>query len=622
MYYTAFLGLRYLLRRRVSALATLLAVLLGVATQLTVLSIFEGYQVKLRELVRGLESHLSIEGYPRFLTGVEDLQRKIEEVPQVKATAPFVETVAMYRAMGTSFFQLKGIDLLNEQRVGDLSVHLFRPEELDSILPPGDEATSRPVLEERVQRVLSPDRKPLAGEEIEGLFSVAWRQKLLQRTNPGQPVEPRPPAGIVVGINVLLDRNAFLGDEVKVITLSESGDTIMKNFLVVGAFKSGEFETDSRAALVPIETLRSFLDLFTPEGEPKSQGIRIALHDYRHAGEARLAILTTMARDTADRWRPRIFEVAEKVISSFDEERIARLAAELQGLPGAQTPDPDEALSAVRKAVETLRDPALRDRARLRVEEAFKVEIANAAHAGPDIFGDQRIPLFFEQQIILEPIRTLVTTWEAALPIRGPAAKGSTHELEARRAVLLRAAQEFTEGIRPHLSNPLVARIRTWEDRQQILLQAVEREKGIVGFLVLLINVFIACLVLLMLVLLIIEKTRDIGVLLSLGATTRGTVAIFLITGVAIIALGTGLGLVGGYYFVKRINVVLDSIYYLFGFKLFDPETYKLDRLPTTVSLTGVLGSTLPAILFGLAASLIPAIWASRRDPIKAIHYE
>src|SRR5262245_2786833 len=135
MYYTAFLGLRYLLRRRVSALATLLAVLLGVATQLTVLSIFEGYQVKLRELVRGLESHLSIEGYPRLLAGVEEIRQKVEAVPHVVATAPFVETVAMYRGMGTSYFQLKGIDLENEPRVSDLASHLFRPEEMDRILP-------------------------------------------------------------------------------------------------------------------------------------------------------------------------------------------------------------------------------------------------------------------------------------------------------------------------------------------------------------------------------------------------------------------------------------------------------------------------------------------------------
>src|SRR6185503_13530449 len=110
--------------------------------------------------------------------------------------------------------------------------HLFRPEEMDRILPEGDEATPRPDLEERVQRVLSPDREPLDVQEIERLFSLEWRRQLLARTNPGAPIEPRPPAGIVVGINVLLDRNVFIGDELKVITLADSGETISKNFLV------------------------------------------------------------------------------------------------------------------------------------------------------------------------------------------------------------------------------------------------------------------------------------------------------------------------------------------------------------------------------------------------------
>src|SRR6185369_3978186 len=135
------------------------------------------------------------------------------------------------------------------------------------------------------------------------------------------------------GINVLLDRNVFIGDELKVITLADSGETISKNFLVVGAFKSGEFETDTRVALVPIEVLRSFLNLFTPDGEPQSQGIRIRLDDYRHASETRQAILGALARDSADRWMPRILEAAKKVIAAFDAERIAALAAGIQGFP-------------------------------------------------------------------------------------------------------------------------------------------------------------------------------------------------------------------------------------------------------------------------------------------------
>ena len=171
-------------------------------------------------------------------------------------------------------------------------------------------------------------------------------------------------------------------------------------------------------------------------------------------------------------------------------------------------------------------------------------------------------------------------------------------------------------------AHPLMARLLTWEKRQQVLLQAVEREKLIVGILVLVINMFIACLVLLMLVLIIIEKTRDLGVLLALGATSHGAVTIFLTTGLLLVTVGTGLGLVGGYFFVKFINPIHDAIHSAFGFKLFDPETYKIDRLPSTVSFTGVLQSTLPSILFGMVASLFPAIWASRQSPIKAIHYE
>ena len=193
---------------------------------------------------------------------------------------------------------------------------------------------------------------------------------------------------------------------------------------------------------------------------------------------------------------------------------------------------------------------------------------------------------------------------------------------ERARRVVLQEASRMLEVQIQDLVDDFLAQVRTWEDRQQILLTAVEREKRIVGFLVLLINGFIGCLVLLMLVLLVIEKTRDLGVLLALGATPRGVMSLFLTTGLVLVTLGVGAGLGLGYLFTLIINPLHDAVHALTGWLLFDPETYRLDRLPTTISVGEVLASVLPSVLFGLLASLVPAVWASRQDPIKAIHYE
>jgi len=143
----------------------------------------------------------------------------------------------------------------------------------------------------------------------------------------------------------------------------------------------------------------------------------------------------------------------------------------------------------------------------------------------------------------------------------------------------------------PH---PLWAQVKTWEEQRRIFIQAVDQEKWIVGFLVFLLDVFIGFVVLLMLVLLVIEKTRDIGILLALGAKPRGIVWIFLSQGLLVVGLGAILGLAGGYIFIRNINHLHDSIFALTGLRLFDPEIYQMDRIPTTVSASEVILSISP----------------------------
>ena len=142
------------------------------------------------------------------------------------------------------------------------------------------------------------------------------------------------------------------------------------------------------------------------------------------------------------------------------------------------------------------------------------------------------------------------------------------------------------------------------------------------GFVISLLNVFTGCIILLMLVLLVIEKTRDAGILLSLGASPAGVFTIFLLNGLIITVVGTVAGLALGTLFMTNINALHDWIYSVTGSQLFDPEVYLMDEIPVQITPLNVLFSTLPALIFGFKASLVPAYWASRQDPIHAIHYE
>ncbi|MBN1442990.1 MAG: ABC transporter permease [Planctomycetes bacterium] len=165
-------------------------------------------------------------------------------------------------------------------------------------------------------------------------------------------------------------------------------------------------------------------------------------------------------------------------------------------------------------------------------------------------------------------------------------------------------------------------RVRTWEQLRINLIKAVRIEKFLVYFLVLILVFFTGSMILLMLLLAVIEKTRDIGILMSLGATPQGVTSIFLLNGSIICLLGTALGFALGLTFCSYINDIHDAIYDVTGWSLFRAEIYHMDRIPIAFQPLDILLSTVPPVCIGLLASLIPALWAPRRDPIRAIQYE
>ena len=556
------------------------------------------------------------------------IEEEILRVPHVIAAAPFIETLSMYNSFRRfSFFLVKGIDPLKEAAVGDLKRQLLRPEELREILPPGETPLpDRRVLDRRVTEVLGTDRTPLKDVEIEDLFSLQWRRKVRDTSDPlgrelraGRTgISDDVPPGILVGINLLLDRDVFLGDEIQLITLSPlTGQPILGSFIVTGAFKSGQFEADSSTALVRIERIAHFLDLFDPEAQDdRIDGIRIALDDYRNASQVRRDIVFALARRTVGAKLPRLLAVIEKTATGFGDGKVEGLVGEFLSplLQAGRLVPEDDVRSALKEAAGLLADPALQESIGRRLQEAL---------VGRGFVLETQ----FSEAFLLEDLtREAKSLWVEALlgGLRSPGRPASGEALKhgARMLVLETAERDLAPLLGELKKRSLAVIIRTWEEQRSVMIQAVDQEKWIVGFLVFLLNFFIGCVVLLMLILIVIEKTQDIGVLLALGAQPRGVVWIFLAGGLVIVTVGVLLGLLVGWAFVENINRIHDAIFAATGIKLFEPEIYQMDRIPTTVTISEVLVSIFPSVLFGFLASLVPAIWASHQDPIKAIHYE
>lgn len=165
--------------------------------------------------------------------------------------------------------------------------------------------------------------------------------------------------------------------------------------------------------------------------------------------------------------------------------------------------------------------------------------------------------------------------------------------------------------------------VQTWEEEKGIFLRAVGVEKRIMTVILFFIILVAGFSILAILSMKVVEKTKDIGILKSLGSTTRGILSIFLLYGTAIGVVGSLLGMAAGLALSYNLNWIHDNIFVpILRFPIFSPEIYAFDEIPVNVQLFAVFLTVEWAIAISLIASLYPAFRAARFDPVKALRYE
>lgn len=164
--------------------------------------------------------------------------------------------------------------------------------------------------------------------------------------------------------------------------------------------------------------------------------------------------------------------------------------------------------------------------------------------------------------------------------------------------------------------------IRTWEEKQGLLLSAVEVETAILNVLLFLIIAVAGFGILAIFYMIVVEKTRDIGILKSLGASSSGVMAIFLSYGLALGIVGSSAGVILGLLFVHYINEIEDVLSWFTGRKVFDEKIYFFFEIPTYVNPWMVISVALGAIGIAVLASILPARRAASLHPVRALRFE
>ena len=166
------------------------------------------------------------------------------------------------------------------------------------------------------------------------------------------------------------------------------------------------------------------------------------------------------------------------------------------------------------------------------------------------------------------------------------------------------------------------ARVLTWQDMESSLFGALQVEKNVM-FLILTLIVLVAALNIISgLVMLVKDKSADIAILRTMGATRGAVMRVFLIAGASIGASGTLIGFLLGVVFCANIESIRQFLSSLTGTTLFNPEIYFLSQMPAEMDTGEVIAVVAMALTLTFLATLYPSWRAARLDPVEALRYE
>ena len=157
--------------------------------------------------------------------------------------------------------------------------------------------------------------------------------------------------------------------------------------------------------------------------------------------------------------------------------------------------------------------------------------------------------------------------------------------------------------------------VQKWMDYRRETIAPMQKEETMMAILFLMLGVITVFIVLVVFYMIISHKSKDIGILKSIGISTSGIVCIFLLFAVTIGLIGSLIGAAGGCLFLLKANQIEDWLYAQYGWQVWDRSVYAIGDIPNDIQpeLIGiVIFSAVAACIIG---AFIPSFQAARRRP-------
>ena len=164
--------------------------------------------------------------------------------------------------------------------------------------------------------------------------------------------------------------------------------------------------------------------------------------------------------------------------------------------------------------------------------------------------------------------------------------------------------------------------VYTWSDMNKSLFSALKVERNVMFIILSLIIIVAAFNIISGLTILVKNKTRDIGILKSIGVSNKSIKKIFFLVGFFIGTLATLFGVVVGTLFSIYVESIRQFISNIFGISLFPEDIYILNTLPSEININSIIIISLCSIFATILVSIYPASKASSLNTVKTLKYE